>query len=398
MTPPTRHGSPPASLRAALPSFVQHRPLLLDTGVIVFLLAVGGGRLVHEGTGSMLTWTLTVALVAPLWFRRRAPEAVFAAITAAALVQWVTAPPLAADAALLVALYTIAAQRPQRAAIVAAAIVEVGAALAAARWEGGDAGPISHFVLLSGMTTSAVVLGVNIRTRRAYLAALEDRAARLEAERDSRAQLAAASERARIAREMHDIVTHNLAVMIALADGARFVVDSEPIEARAAMRQVSATGRNAIAEMRRVLGVLRADPETGLQPQPGLNDLDGLIDQVRAAGLVTHLTVTGTPFPLGPGPQLCAYRVVQEALTNVLKHATDATSAAVTLEYCDNEHVVVEIVDDGRAERAADVSRGHGVTGMQERAELYGGTAQTGPRPGGGWAVRVTFDLATAPA
>ena len=161
------------------------------------------------------------------------------------------------------------------------------------------------------MATAAVVLGLNVRTRRAYLAALEDRAAQLERERDQQGRLAAAAERARIAREMHDIVAHNLSVMIALADGAGYMSEQDPKRAAGAMEQVSETGRHALDEMRRLLGVLREDEATALAPQPGLADLEPLLERLREAGLHAALETSGEPVALGAGAELTVYRLVQ---------------------------------------------------------------------------------------
>ena len=248
-------------------------------------------------------------------------------------------------------------------------------------------------VLTTGTAAAAVGLGVSQRTRRAYLAALEDRAARLEYEQDQRARLATATERTRIAREVHDIVTHSLSVMVTLADGAAGLSVSSPERAGQLMRQVAATGRQAIGEMRRTVMALRTDEDADVRyPVPGLDDLDDLLGQVRAAGLPVRFTVLGHARSLPPGEQLAAYRIVQEALTNVRKHATGATGAAVTLRY-DADGIDVEVSDDGHASddgQAVGRSRGdgQGITGMRERAVAYGGSIVAGPGPGRGWLVR----------
>jgi signal transduction histidine kinase len=239
-----------------------------------------------------------------------------------------------------------------------------------------------------------VLLGLTVSTRRAYLAELEERARRLERERDQQAQLAAATERARLARELHDIVAHNLAVMIALADGAAFTATVAPERAADAMQQVSGTGRQALAEMRRLLGLLRdsqpPQAPSELAPQPGLEDLDELVDQVRAAGVRVTLTRAGVAGAWGPGAGLAVYRIVQEALTNTLKHAGPQASAQVRLRYT-AAGVDLEITDDGAgrpAQPAAATAGGHGLAGMTERAASYGGEVQAGPCRGTGWRVR----------
>jgi signal transduction histidine kinase len=226
---------------------------------------------------------------------------------------------------------------------------------------------------------------------------LQDRAVRLERERDQRAQLAVAGERARIAREMHDIVTHNLSVMVALADGAAFAVERSPERAAAAMRQASSTGRQAITDMRRFLGVLRDDePDALRHPMPGIAQLGALVEQVRAAGLPTRLEVTGETATVPVAAQLTVYRLVQEALTNSLKHAPAGTRADVRL-VCGREELVVVVVDDGAGMPAAKAEQegavGHGLAGMRERAAAYGGRLSAGPRPGGGWQVVAMLSL-----
>jgi signal transduction histidine kinase len=205
---------------------------------------------------------------------------------------------------------------------------------------------------------------------------------------------------------MHDIVAHNIAVMIALADGAAYTIAQDPDQATALISHVSETGRSALTEMRRLLGVLRQPgaAASGNAPQPALTDLDTMIDTVREAGLPVRLTVSGQPFPLPPSAQLALYRIIQEALTNTLKHA-DATSAQVRLHYR-YEEVELEVSDDGRPGSAAapassgagSMAAGHGLAGMRERAAVFGGEVSAGPRPEGGWRVHTLLraDLARA--
>jgi signal transduction histidine kinase len=336
-----------------------------------------------------------LVFTALLW-RRRRPVPVFALVCALAAAQWVIGIVVFADAALLVALYTVAAHCDRKWALTAAGVLEVGGALAVLHWAPPQR-ELAGFVFLSGLVTAALVLGVNIRTRRAYLASLQDRALRAEHERDQQVQIATASERTRIAREMHDIVAHNLSVMIALADGAAFAARRSATDAEAAARQVSATGRQALSEMQRLLGVLRGDgPTTTRAPQPGIRQVDDLVAQMRTAGLATSFTVSGQPFTLPPTAQLAVYRLVQEALTNVLKHAKSPTQAEVTVRY-DDPIIELEITDDGRGRtEPADRAGGHGLTGMRERAAVFGGRVDAGPRPVGGWRVYARLDSGPA--
>ena len=247
--------------------------------------------------------------------------------------------PIPSDIALLILLYTVAAYRPRRASIVALLVCLGGSAVAVLTW-----GPVrgvdlvwrlvfSTF-LFGGLELTVWILGDSMRYRRGYYAALEDRAARLEAERDAQAKVAAAAERARIARELHDVVAHHVSVMVVQADGAGYALRTDPDRAEAALQAIAGTGRQALAEMRRLLGVLRsADEQATLAPVPGLGELRELLEQARTAGLEVSYTLTGNPRELPEGAELAAYRVVQESLTNTRKHAGLAATAAVTLRY-----------------------------------------------------------------
>jgi signal transduction histidine kinase len=235
------------------------------------------------------------------------------------------------------------------------------------------------------------VLGVSIRQRRALLASLQERAARLEFERDQEGRLGAAAERARIAREMHDIVSHNLTVMIGLADGATYALQSSPEAAGSAMQRVSATGRQALGEMRRLLGVLRDDASAEpFEPQPGLDRLDDLLARVEAAGVPVSIEIEGDPHELSSGLQLAVFRVAQEALTNTLKHATRPTTARLALRIGAGR-VQLTVTNTG-SDTAGPGSGGRGLRGMRERAAAYGGTLEAGPLAEGGW--RVCLSLA----
>jgi signal transduction histidine kinase len=345
-------------------------------------------------------------LVAPLIWRRRFPLSTFAFAAAVALAQWIVSTELVksgtlldADAVLLVYLYTVASRYPVRVGVLAAAVAEVGTVLAGLGWS------LTHVwietsLLLSGGVLASFLLGVNVRHRRNSLSALTERAEQLERERDQQARIAAADERARIAREMHDVVAHSLSVMVTLSKGAALKQAAEPDRASAAMRQVAATGHQALDEMRRLLGVLRTeDSLESRQPQPGLAQLDGLFGQIRATGLAAALTVTGTPAAMPPGAELTVYRIVQEAMTNTLKHADRPTRVTVAID-CRPDLVTVEVRDDGAARPGRPArAAGHGLTGMRERAAVYGGEVSAGPGPGGGWQVRACLPMtASSPA
>jgi signal transduction histidine kinase len=370
--------------------------MLVDGAVTALMLATTARSLPYMLTEQPALLPLKLVLVLPLLWRRRAPWVVFGAIAAVTLVQWSFGPlPMYENAALLVALYTVAAHRPWRPALLAGGVVELGNLLACLRW----APPqefLHGFVSLSAMTLAAAVVGANIRIRRAHLASLEDRAARLERERDQQSRLAVAGERARISREMHDIVTHNLSVMVALADGAVYAQRRDPDQAATAMRQISGTGRQALTDMRRFLGVLRDDePDALRHPMPGLTELEALAEQVRTAGLPVRLEVTGDVAPLPPAAQLTVYRLVQEALTNTIKHTPDGTSAEVRVR-CTYGAIGVTVTDDGPPVPGSlpERSSGHGIHGMRERAAVYGGELEAGPAgPRGGWRVAARLDV-----
>ncbi|MCF3184529.1 sensor histidine kinase [Streptomyces polychromogenes] len=341
---------------------------------------------------------LTAALALPLLWRRRAPVAAFAAVVAAAFVQWLADVQLPADAALPVALYTAAAHTGRRGTLLAAAVVEGGAALACLRWASSGAF-LAPFVALSATVVAAAVLGVNVRTGRACLAAVRERAERLALHQEQQALLAVAEERARITREMHDIVTHNLSVMVALTDAAVHAQHRSPDRATAAMLQISETGRQALTDMRRSLGVLRAgEPDAERHPLPGIAQLEALAGQMADAGLPTGLRVRGGHAHVPASAQLTVYRLVQEALTNTLKHTPAGTRATVLVE-CSAGSVGVEVTDSGpRRALPAAAPSGHGIPGMRERAAAYGGTLRAGPLPGGGWGVRTRLMLGSAAA
>jgi signal transduction histidine kinase len=247
-----------------------------------------------------------------------------------------------------------------------------------------------------GASCAAVWLtGYTIRTRRLYVAGLEERAATAERERDHLATIAVAEERATIARELHDVVAHSMAVMIVQADGAGYALDGDPGQARAAVKQVAATGRDALEDMRRLVGVLRggrADEraeDPGDRRRVGLDQLPGLVDRARSAGLTVTVDEDGARDGLPAAVELTVFRIAQEALTNVLRHAGPATRVRLGLRYA--RHAVdVEVSDDGGASAGgASAGGGHGLVGMRERVAVHAGDFEAGPVPGGGWRVVV---------
>lgn len=304
--------------------------------------------------------------------------------------------PGVADFAMLVAIYTVVAQGGRRWASRLALVGGVVAApMSQVRWptEGvSTPGRVFFTLVLTVPFVLAWVLGDSMRTRRAYFDQLVERAARLEKEREAQAKVAVAAERARIARELHDVVAHNVSVMVVQADGAAYVLDAAPDQAKQALETISGTGRQALAEMRRLLGVLRTGDgqESGeYVPQPDVEQIEVLVEQVRQAGITVDFKVEGTPRPLPTGVELTAYRIVQEALTNSRKHGGPDVGASVRLVYFD-DGLGLLVEDDGRGaalamqeDRGAD-GHGQGLIGMRERVGMVGGTLDAGPRPGGG--------------
>jgi signal transduction histidine kinase len=368
-------------------------PLAADLAVCLATatLSLVGLASQHRIDGPLLLFC--AALCAPLLLRGHSRSLCFATVALVALLQWLDSAPQLADAAVLIALCWVALDGHLPEIAFAAAVVETGAVMAAVRWSAAD--PLKAFVGLSGLATAAAVLGITLRQRRALLISLKETAARLEFERDQEGRLSAAAERARIAREMHDIVAHNLSVMIALADGASYTIERSPGRAGEATQQISATGRQALVEMRRLLGVLREESvEHPLEPQPGLDRLDELMGRVEAAGIPVNMELDGDPFELADGVQLAVFRVAQEALTNTLKHAARPTSAHLALR-CRPGHVELEITNTGGVLQAREDgpakpgSGGRGLRGMRERAMAYGGELEAGPDPDGGWRVRL---------
>ena len=380
------------------------RPLrswVFDVGCALFAAAGAFGSssfaLAADHPPPALAVSIPVAVLTALvvTLRRVWPGPVFAVVVllAAVLAQWPVRGELF-PIALAIALYTVAVTMSRTEALVAAALAVAAEAPAAGQggWHNAWLPAIYEVIAIAAV----LVAGLYVSTRRAYLAELRDRAQRLEREHDQTSALAAAVERARIAREMHDSVAHHLTVIVALSDGALAAVTRSPAQASEAIRGVSTTAREALAETRRLLGVLRTDGGLELrEPLPGLTDLDGLFTRVRAAGLPVRYERSGPPGDTPPGVQLVIFRLVQEALTNTMKHAGPGASAAVRLRLAPGE-VRVEVEDDGIGSAGATHAPGGGLTGMRERVIAFGGELTCGPRQPRGW--RVTARLDPGPA
>ena len=345
-----------------------------------------------------LAVVLIIGQAAPLVWRRRYAVEVLAASTAAIVTyQIIGYADTPATLATLIAAYSVGAHVTRRRALWSAGALlvtlttlnAVGVYINRPNASVWDA--IGNWIIFG----TAFILGDNMRRRRQRIADLEDRAAALERERGLEADRAVGRERARIARELHDIVAHALSIMVVQSGAARRVLATQPALATEALVNVEATGREALVEMRRLLGVLRAeDDTTQLAPQPSLHRLDELI---ASSELLVTLSVEGDPQPISPAVELSAYRIVQEALTNVRKHAGPATTE-VHVQYRPDV-IVLAVLDDGRgasaALHAAATTTGHGLMGMRERVSLCGGQLRVGPRPGGGWSVHAELPYAT---
>ncbi|MDH6702668.1 sensor histidine kinase [Streptomyces griseoviridis] len=393
--------------------YLRRHPTRVDTfwAVVLFGMSVVGeaARADVRGTGNpFLGVPIALLLCLVIALRRRMPEKMLLlsiVIGVAQVLLNVAAGP--ADFAMLVIVYTVAATGARWASRTALALGLCAAPLAQLRWPNDETSFLGNIAIMVFQTVPfalAWVLGDSIRTRRAYFAQLEERAARLEKEREAQAKVAVAAERARIARELHDVVAHNVSVMVVQADGAAYVLDAAPDQAKKALETISSTGRQALAEMRRLLGVLRTGEhqEAGeYVPQPDVEQMGDLIEQCRTSGLPVDFKVEGTPRPLPSGVELTAYRIVQEALTNTRKHGGPNTGASVRLVYFD-DGLGLLVEDDGKGaphelyEEGGPDGQGHGLIGMRERVGMVGGTLDAGPRPGGGFRISALLPLKPA--
>jgi signal transduction histidine kinase len=365
---------------------VRTHPLATDAMLAAVLFALSTVWLVGSAYAGPRATVVQTVLVAAVAARRAWPSAIFLLVCAIAFGQWLLGFPLLGDGALLVALYTVAAHESRLRALLAAGLLEAGAVMASLKWEPAGTTPRS-LLFLSATVIAALCAGLTAESGSRYLAWMDERARRLAVERDQQATIAAAAERTRIARELHDIVSHSLSVVITLADAAAVVSGSDP--GREAMTEVSEAGRRALSDLRTMLGVLRTDdPPAGTAPLPGMSQLGALIERIRATGLVVEAGIEGTPFPVGAAAELTVYRIVQEALTNTIRHA-QARHARVVIRY-DAPRLAVRVTDDGTA-AAPGRNPGHGINGMRERAALHGGNVSAGPAPGGGWLVSASL-------
>jgi signal transduction histidine kinase len=337
-----------------------------------------------------------LAMALALLWRRRSPLAVVTLVAVAQVIEAAAGVPLQQPLvpllALVIAVYSLMTEAPGWQAACGAAVMLVAVGAETVLQDKGFANFAFALVFLVG----AVIVGRTVHSRTRHAGELADRAASLERQQSLTAQLAVQAERTRIARELHDVIAHTVSVMVVQAGAAERVVERDPDRARTAMQAVQTTGREALAEMARLLGMLREDgAEIGLTPAPGLADLATLVEGARRSGMDVDLQLDGFPRPLPPGPELSVYRIVQEALTNIRKHA--GRSHAAVHVTCSDTAIVAEVDDDGAPEPTVDAAvpgTGHGLIGMQERVSLYGGTLVAGPSAAGGFRVRASIPIA----
>jgi signal transduction histidine kinase len=385
----------------------RRRPYVVDGALTAFLgLSTIPTGFAAVGVGGGL---LSVGMIAPLFWRRSRPARAYAVVALSCLAQVLfLEEPLTADVAYLFILYSVSAyarQDPVR--YTALGVGVIGSFLGPLDWGLLQTADDLGDVLLPGTALAILVafiwtFGDLMRTRRAYVGELEERARLLEFERDQQARLARSAERARIARELHDVIAHSLSVVVAQADGGLYAGEKNADAARTALATIGQTSRQALSEMRRLLGVLRTEgePDHGSPdgaapdraPQPSLAQLPDLIAQVRASGLPIDVRVTGDERPLAGGTELAAYRIVQEALTNTLKHGGPQARATVRLGY-ERDTLNIHVFDNGRGVSAHSDGQGHGIHGMHERIAVYGGVLRAGPRDGGGFEVVAQLPL-----
>lgn len=381
---------------------VPARPLdLLAAAVILAaaeLEALAGG----SAENALAVALLMPVAVLPLAWRRHAPLVVLVSVLAGVSVLGAVEPSgewVVPFASVLVALYSVAAYTDRRRAVIGLALVLLFFASGTVLDNLKDPGrrPLGDLVYMTVLNTSAWATGRIVRRWREQALMLEQRTAELEQERAWREQAAVAEERNRIARELHDVIAHSVSLMVVQAAAAEQMLATDPPRAREPIVRIQESGRQAVSELRRLLGILRpGEEEASLAPQPTLRALPAMVERARDAGLVADVRVEGEARDLAPGVELVAYRLVQEALTNALKHA-GPTSAHVVVRYGDDRLDIEVTNEPGRDRNGTSANgTGHGLSGMRERLALYGGALEAGPWEGG-FAVRAHIPLTGTP-
>lgn len=381
--------------------------MLIDALVaaVVAVLAVvevaqtSADALPGERAADGFAYALVITAALSLVWRRRAPVAVMAIVMASLAAFWLRDHGATLAVLGLPAVFAVAAHEEHRSRAWWALVLGCVAVMVAAGVSVLD--EPKGFAYLKGLSIvafliGAIAAGVVIRNRERIFVDTERRAAAAEADRLAEAERAVVRERSRIAREMHDVVAHGMSIVAVQAAAGREIVHVNPDKAAEVFARIEAVGRESLAELRRMLGVLRdsADHDASLEPQPGITDIAAAVASSSATGVAAELVIEGHQRPVAPGIELAAFRIVQEALTNVRKHAGRSASATVRIAY-EPDVLVVEITDDGRGAATAlsGIGSGHGLIGMRERVEIYGGELTSGPRPGGGYAVRAVLPI-----
>ena len=395
-------------LSSSISTWSKANPAAIDMAAVALVLffattdVATGGFPSNQRQPDVLAYVLLVGQILPFMFRRRYPLAVMYVMVVSLGLYWILEYPAGSDASGIVAIYSAMAYGVNRrntwlhsmVAVVAMALI--ASALAAGFFVDDDG--FTPFVVgaVLALHLAAAAFGEVVYQRRQRNEELWARASLAEAEVETRARLAVNEERTRIAREMHDIVAHGISVISVQASAAQEIARSDPDRTIGILEDIEATGREALAEMRRMLGVLRKgdDHKVDLSPQPSLTELSNSIAQRVEAGLPTELVITGQQHPLSPGLELAAFRIIQEALTNVAKHAGDSSTAIVALTY-EPTTFTISITDTGRGavSNLSSTGSGHGLIGMQERVDAYDGKFAAGPRTGGGYEVLAVFRL-----
>jgi signal transduction histidine kinase len=399
------YGGSMATLRSIERALGHMDPLLIDGMAALIIFAFMAVKLASPGhlpagqhPTTPLDWGLAVLIVAPLVTHRRFPRTSVAVCLTAVVGYAALRPPAYPGLAVFVLMVGITLHSRRR--VVLTALFASAAAITLSLWlQPGSVASTSTWVETELGIAVAWLAAENLRHRRARWSELRARAERLEREQEEEARRAVTEERLRIARELHDVIAHSMSVIAVQSAVGNHVIDTQPDEARQALAAIESTSRSALTEMRRLLGVLRqeGEPLGSVAPAPGLADLTFLVTQVQDAGLRVWIHVDGQRGPVPPGVDLSAYRIIQEALTNVIKHAA-TSSANVTIRYRAGS-VTVEITDQGQAVSGANIpparpGTGHGIIGMRERVAVFGGEFAAGPWPDGGFRVRACFPIA----
>jgi signal transduction histidine kinase len=396
------------SARDSLGRFVTWSNTHPSTTDALFAAVVGAisilGFVTAEATGSqrpqdVLGLILIIGETVAFTARRRAPLRSMIAVVAFTVVFWIADYPSNFDPFSLLAVYAATAHARVDRRIVWRTVGSVVALLTTIAIVGvlvpSEELPAAAVLGIAAIHLTAAIAGETVYDRRRRLSELEDRAVRAEAERELVARQAALDERTRIARDLHDVVAHGMSVMVVQAGAAQRLVANEPDRAAEALEQIQLAGREALTEMRRMLGVLRGEHnEMERMPQPTMDDLDQIIRHCVDSGIPTELMIEGIRPARAVAAEVTSYRIVQEALTNVIRHAGRPARAAVKVTYAP-EQIRVEITDDGAGATADELRTnvGHGLIGMRERVDLFHGALHAGPRPGGGFRVSATIPL-----